>query len=163
MNMNHSSEETRIRVIQMGLGPIGQRIVAYLAEREGIELVGAIDIDPDKAGEDAGVLSGTRHLGVEVSADVEAILSRNAELVILTTRSQLARIKPQLEQCIEAGKSVVSTCEELAFPFETAADLAGDIDRLAREHRVAVLGTGVNPGFLMDALPVFLTSVCRRV
>ena len=88
MDMNYSGEETQIRVIQMGLGPIGQRIIAYLAEREGIELVGAIDIDPDKAGEDAGVLSGTRHLGVEVSADAETVLSRDAELVILTTCSQ---------------------------------------------------------------------------
>lgn len=161
--MDHKTVKNPLKIIQMGLGPIGQRIVAYLAERKGIELVGAIDMDPDKAGKDAGALSGTRHLGVEIVAEPDIVLRQDADIVILTTSSQLAQLKPQLEQCIKAGKSVVSTCEELAFPFEMHADLAAYIDRLAQEHRVAVLGTGVNPGFLMDALPIFLTSVCRRV
>ena len=159
----NSSGTDPIRVIQMGLGPIGQRIVAYLAEREGVELVGAIDIDPEKAGKDAGILSGTQELGVEVSPDAETVLRREADVVLLTTTSRFEQLASQLELCIRAGKSVVSTCEELAFPFETAPELAGRIDRLARDHQVAVLGTGVNPGFLMDALPVFLTSVCRKV
>ena len=158
-----SAAERPIRVIQMGLGPIGQRTVAYLAERNGIELVGAIDIDPDKQGQDVGVLSGTESLGVQVEAEAEAVLQREADVVLLTTSSQFTQLKSQLESCIKAGKSVVSTCEELAFPFETDPELAVHIDQLAREHQVAVLGTGVNPGFLMDALPIFLTSVCRQV
>jgi 4-hydroxy-tetrahydrodipicolinate reductase len=70
---------------------------------------------------------------------------------------------PQLEACIEARKSVISTCEELAHPFETAPELALRIDELAKARGVVVLGTGVNPGFLMDALPTFLSSVCRDV
>jgi len=152
-----------IKVIQMGLGPIGQRTVAYLVEREGIELVGAIDIDPDKAGKDVGELSGTRNLGIQISAEAETVLKQDADIVILTTSSQFAQLKPQLERCIRAGKSVVSTCEELAFPFDSNPELAAETDRLAQEHGVVVLGTGVNPGFLMDALPTFLTSVCRRV
>ena len=161
--MDTSTAEQTLKVIQMGLGPIGQRTVAYLAERNGIELVGAIDIDPDKEGQDAGLLSGTRSLGVQVVAAAETVLQQEADVVILTTSSQFTQLKSQLECCIKAGKSVVSTCEELAFPFEADPELAAYIDQLAREHSVAVLGTGVNPGFLMDALPIFLTSVCRRV
>ena len=157
------STSTTIKVIQMGLGPIGQRVVKYLAERGNIQLVGAIDIDPEKTGKDAGTLSGTRDLGVPIEADVEAVLSRQADVVVLTTSSQLTQIKPQLELCIAANKAVVSTCEELAFPFDTDPDFSDHIDKLAREKGVAVLGTGVNPGFLMDALPTFLTSVCRQV
>ena len=154
---------TAIKVIQMGLGPIGQRVVKYLAERGNIQLVGAIDIDPEKTGKDAGTLSGTRDLGVPIEAEAEAVLGRQADVVVLTTSSQLPQIEPQLELCIAAGKTVVSTCEELAFPFDTYPDLSARIDQLAREKGVVVLGTGVNPGFVMDALPTFLTSVCRRV
>lgn len=153
----------QLKVVQMGLGPIGQRLVQYLAQRPFVELVGAIDIDPQKAGRDVGLLSGTRELGVEISADAGQVLQRQAHAVILTTDSSLARIRPQLEECLRAGKSVVSTCEELAYPFEDQPEICSQLDELARQNSVALLGTGVNPGFLMDALPLFLSSVCQQV
>ncbi len=61
------------------------------------------------------------------------------------------------------GLPIVSTCEELIYPWETSPALAAQIDQAAKKANVAVLGTGVNPGFLMDALPVFLTAVCQQV
>jgi 4-hydroxy-tetrahydrodipicolinate reductase len=152
-----------LRVIQVGLGPIGQKTVAYVAERDGVELVAAVDIDPAKAGQDAGTLAGIAALGVTVTSDFEAGLQVPADVVLLTTGSRFASVVPQLEACLAAGKAVVSTCEELAFPFAAEPELAARVDALARRAGVAVLGTGVNPGFLMDALPIFLTSVCRRV
>lgn len=147
----------------MGLGPIGQRLVQYLAQRPFVELIGAVDIDPEKAGKDAGLLSGTRELGVAVSADAARVLQLDAQVVTLTTGSSLARILPQIEACVQAGKSVVSTCEELAYPFVDHPDISSRLEDLARQHGVAVLGTGVNPGFLMDALPLFLSSACQQV
>lgn len=153
----------KLRVIQMGLGPIGQRLVQYLAQRPFVELVGAIDIDPQKTGVDAGLLSGTSELGVPVIADPAQGLQLDAQVVILTTGSSLVHILPQLEACLRAGKSVVSTCEELAYPFADHPDLSSRLDDLARQQGVAVLGTGVNPGFLMDALPLFLSSACQQV
>ncbi len=152
-----------IKVIQIGLGPIGQRITSYLAESDRFALVGAADIDPAKAGQDAGRLAGSRELGVVITADAEEVLSKEADVVILTTGSRLAAVELQIASCIKAGKAVISTCEELAFPFATHPEIARRLDDLARQHGVAVLGTGVNPGFLMDALPLFLTSVCRSV
>ena len=152
-----------IRVIQMGLGPIGRRVIEYLAEHRGFQLVGALDIDPALSGRDAGEVSGIQALGVAVSGDTRATLSKDADVVVLTTASHLEKLMPQLEACIEAGKSVISTCEELAHPFETAPKLASRINDLAKARGVVVLGTGVNPGFLMDALPTFLSSVCRDV
>lgn len=152
-----------IKVIQMGLGPIGQRLVQYLVQRPYVELVGAIDIDPQKAGKDAGLLSGTRELGVAVSAEASEVLQRDAQVVVLATGSSLEGIRPQLEACLRAEKSVVSTCEELAYPFDDHPEICSQIDGLARQHEVAVLGTGVNPGFLMDALPLFLSSACQQV
>ena len=59
--------------------------------------------------------------------------------------------------------NVVSSCEELSYPYEKSPVLAARLDRLARENGVAVLGTGVNPGFLMDAWPLFMTGVCAEV
>ncbi len=161
--MAEPSSGTPLRIIQMGFGPIGQRVVRYLGERESMELVGAIDIDPEKAGQDAGLLSGSHEVGIPIEGNAEAVLSRSADVVILTTSSQLTQIRAQIELCLKAGKHVVSTCEELAFPSPADPEFSEAIDRLAREKGVAVLGTGVNPGFLMDALPVFLSSVCRRV
>jgi hypothetical protein len=161
---NHMrGKKSRIRVIQMGLGPIGRRVVEYLAEHRGFELVGALDIDPGLGGRDAGEISGIEHLGVKITDDSKAALASDADVVVLTTASHMDALMPQLEACISAGKSVVSTCEELAHPFETAPALAKRIDQLAKKHGVVVLGTGVNPGFLMDALPTFLSSVCRDV
>lgn len=153
----------KLRVIQMGLGPIGQRLVQYLAQRPFVELVGAIDIDPQKTGMDAGLLSGTRELGVAVSADAVSTLHLDAQIAILATGSSLVRILPQLEACLRAGKSVVSTCEELAYPFADHPEISAHLDDLARQCGVAILGTGVNPGFLMDALPLFLSSVCQQI
>ncbi|MFH1569611.1 MAG: dihydrodipicolinate reductase, partial [Gemmatimonadota bacterium] len=152
-----------VRVIQMGLGPIGQRVVQYLVERRAVQLAAAIDIDPAKVGRDAGELCGVKPLGVAVTDQVAAALATPAEVVLLTTGSTFAKVVPQIEQCLRAGKSVVSTCEELAFPWDRDPALARRVDQLARERGAVVLGTGVNPGFLMDALPIFLTSVCRRV
>jgi 4-hydroxy-tetrahydrodipicolinate reductase len=152
-----------VRVIQMGLGPIGRRVVEYVAEHRGLELVAALDIDPALRGRDAGEVSGIARLGVAVSDDTAATLALPADVVSLTTASHLEGLLPQLEACVSAGKSVVSTCEELAHPFETAPAIAKRIDHLAKKHQVVVLGTGVNPGFLMDALPTFLSSVCRDV
>jgi 4-hydroxy-tetrahydrodipicolinate reductase len=75
----------------------------------------------------------------------------------------MKRIVPQIEEVLAHGIPVVSTCEELSFPWKTAPRLAKRLDDAARAAGVAVLGTGVNPGYLMDALPVFLTAVCQEV
>ena len=97
-------------------------------------------------------------------AAVGALLERTKpDLVFLTTGSHLAAVLPQLKEIIAAGANIVSTAEELAFPYRAAPDLAAEVDRLARDGGVTVLATGVNPGFLMDVWPLFMTGVCQRV
>lgn len=150
--------------IQYGLGPIGVRIVAAALERPGLQVAGAIDIDPAKAGKDLGELLERGPLGVRVQADARAVLtSSDAPLVVLSTVSTMEQAAPQILECIRCGKHVVSSTEELAYPWRQNPELARQIDGEAREHRVCVLGTGVNPGFVMDALPIMLTAACRRV
>ncbi len=153
-----------LKFIQFGLGPIGEKTVRYLLERENVELEAAVDIDPDKAGRDVGALLGGKTLGVSVSANAERVLAASeADVVILSTLSSFARLEDQLLLCLKHRKNIVSSCEELAYPWDEDYPRAKRIDAAARAAGVTVLGTGVNPGFVMDALPIFLTSVCHQV
>lgn len=153
----------KIRVIHFGLGPIGCGIVRVVASRPEYQIVGAIDIDPAKAGKDLGEIIGLdRKLGVKVSGDAAKTLKTKAEVVVHCTGSYLAKVEPQLNAIMRAKHGIVSTCEELSEPWSHGA-VAKRIDALAKKTKVAVLGTGINPGFMMDALPLFLTSICQQV
>lgn len=156
------SEE--IRVIQYGLGPIGNRVTQYLVERPEYEIVGGVDVAKDKVGRDVGELADVPAVGAVVSEDAVGLMkSVAADVVVLTTTSSLARIKEQVLDIVGCGLNVVTTCEELSYPWDTDAAASREIDEAAMAAGVSVLATGVNPGFLMDFLPLALTGVCRRV
>jgi 4-hydroxy-tetrahydrodipicolinate reductase len=154
-----------IRVMHYGLGPIGAAVVRQVSEREGFRIVGAVDIDPLKVGKDLGeVASVGRALKVRVANDAKkAIRSARPDVVVLCTSSSLKKVIPQLETILKLKVPVVSTTEELSYPSKTNMRYARVVHQLAKKSRVAVLGTGVNPGFVMDALPILLTGVCERV
>lgn len=154
-----------LRTIHYGIGPIGAEIARVAAGREGLTIVGAVDIDPAKAGRDLGETIGLgRELGVPVVPDAAALFTRTeADVLLHTTGSSLERVRPQLEEAIDAGLNVVSTCEELAYPAAQYPAIAADLDRRCRARGVTVLGTGVNPGFVMDALPLIMSGVCQEV
>lgn len=153
----------KIRVIHFGLGPIGCGIVRVVASRPEYQIVGAIDIDPAKAGKDLGEIIGLdRKLGVKVSGDATKTLKIKADVVVHCTGSYLAKVEPQLNAIMRAKHNIVSTCEELVEPWSHGA-VAKRIDSLAKKSKVAVLGTGINPGFMMDTLPLTLTSICQQV
>ncbi|MCP3979287.1 MAG: dihydrodipicolinate reductase [bacterium] len=154
------------RVVQYGLGPIGVECVRTLLERgEPGTLVGAVDIDPQKVGLDVGRLLGrTDPVGVTVTDDAGAVLREtDPDVVLHTSSSFLDRAAGQLEACIRAGAHVVSSCEELLYPYDRHPEISRRLDALAREHGVGVLGTGVNPGYVMDSLALMATGVCRSV
>lgn len=155
----------KIRVIQYGIGPIGIKMIQYMAERTSLEIVGAVDIDPAKIGRDIGALAELPGpLGVTVSGSASDLLARvEADVVVLTTSSSLELIEPQVLEIVSFGRNVVSSCEELMYPWLTQPDVAEAIDRAARQSGASVLATGVNPGFLMDFLPLVMTGVCREV
>ncbi len=154
-----------IKVVMYGLGYMGRGIAKLLLEKKGVKIVGAIDISKDIVGRDLGeVLKIERNLGVTVSNNSEVLLSKvEADIVIHATTSHLSQAYPQIAECVEEGFNVISTCEELSYPFEKNPELASKLDRLAKENNVTVLGTGINPGFLMDTLPIVLTGVCQDV
>jgi 4-hydroxy-tetrahydrodipicolinate reductase len=154
-----------IRVMHVGLGPIGSAVLKQLAGRRGFKVVGGVDVDPAKVGRDLGDVAGLpQRLGVKVSADIaKAIKSAKPDVVVLCTSSSIKQVLPQLEAILKAKKPVVTTTEELSYPGYTHIRQARLIHALAKKAKVAVLSTGVNPGFVMDALPIALTAVCDRV
>jgi len=155
----------QIRVVQYGVGPIGAAILKLMREKKSLEIIGAIDIDPVKAGRDVGEVVGSTDgpWGVKVYADAAQLLNQEPDVVMHTTSSYLTSVMDQLLQCVEAGSSVVSTCEELAYPFRKHPDLSRKLDDAARDAGVAVAGVGVNPGFVMDKLLLTLSAVSQQV
>jgi len=155
----------KIRAIQYGIGPIGASIVKLLREKESIELVGAIDTDPSKIGRDLGEVVGASDApwGVKVSGDAKGVLEQSADVVMHTTSSSLPKVMDQLLACLDVGSCVVSTCEELSYPYRTHPELAAKLDDAAKESGVALVGTGINPGFVMDKLVVTLAAVAQRI
>ena len=160
-----ASQTGPIKVLHVGLGPIGAAIVRQVAGRKGFRIVGAADIDPAKAGRDLGEVAELgKPLRVKVSADVKkAIKAARPDVVVHCTSSSLKTVLPQLEEILKLKVPIVSTTEELAYPTKGNLKYARAIHQLAKKSKVAVLGTGVNPGFVMDALPITLTGVCERV
>jgi hypothetical protein len=154
-----------IRVLHFGLGPIGAAIVQQVAVRPGFKIVGGVDIDPAKVGRDLGDVAGlSKRLGVKVSDDaVRALKSTRPDIVVLCTSSSIKKVMPEIETILKAKKPIVSTTEELSYPGYTHIRQARQIHAWAKKAKAAVLATGVNPGFAMDALPIALTAVCERV
>ena len=155
----------KVRVAQFGLGPIGIECIRLASDRPWAEVVGGIDIDPHKQQRHLGELVGHPALeGALVYPSFEALLRHTKPHVVVHTAS--SHIEPTLEQLlpmVHAGVSVVSSCEELAFPSLRAPKAAEALDRACRASGARVVGGGVNPGFVMDLLPLVLTSVCCEV
>ncbi len=160
-----------MKVIQMGLGPIGLQVIKYITERDGVELVAAVDKDPQKSSKLLSELCDFSEgmPSAEVSSIPvhptlsEALAVSEPDIAIITTVSDLERMEPQIKEAAECGLDIVSTCEELTFSYKINPSLTERIDQVCIQNEVSCLGTGVNPGFLMDYLPAVMTSVSRRV
>lgn len=147
-----------LTVAQYGIGPIGAEIARLLLTKPWIKLVAAVDVDPNKAGKDLGDVIGlNKQTGVKVTRELDT----KVDVVCHSTGSRLRDVAGQLKSLLERGAHVVSTCEELSFPLDRK--IREELQQVARSANVTLLGTGVNPGFVMDKLPLTLTSVCQEV
>ena len=164
------------RVIVVGLGPIGAGVAQAVRAEAGLELVGLVDTDPEKQGYTAAQLidaadeapediadTSHRHAGPTVVDDLGKALHAAPDVAVVATTSDFEALAPTLRTLIAQGVSVVSSCEQLAWPWYRHAALAKQIDEEAQRAGCAVLGAGVNPGFIMDVLPMTAASVLRRV
>lgn len=155
-----------MNIVQIGIGALGQQVLQYLTERDGINVVGVVDLNPELKGKDISEIIDTETTGVVVHSSLADAMNNAAqkpEVAVLTTVSSIAKLVGQVEEAAKQGLHVVSTCEELTFPWKQHPEEAKKIDAICKEAGVSCLGTGINPGFLMDYLPSAFTSVCQRV
>jgi 4-hydroxy-tetrahydrodipicolinate reductase len=155
----------KIKVVSYGMGAVGGFIAKFLLEKEGVEIVGAVDVAKDKVGRDLGEVLGLKQkVGIKISENIESVLQETkADIAIHATSSFLKDTYPQIASILKHGVNVISTCEELSYPYASEPKLAKELDTLAKKHDATVLGTGINPGFLMDTLVITLTSACEKI
>jgi hypothetical protein len=155
------------RVIVVGMGPIGVNCARAVLADSGMQLSGLVDLDPEKLGKTADELvqpSLKPGAGPPVVSSVSAAIgSTRADVAIVTTTSKFDKVIPTLRELMAAKLHVVSSCEEMSWPSYLYPELAAQIDAEAKRAGVALLGTGVNPGFVMDFLPLVLSSMVTKV
>jgi len=153
-----------IEIVHTGQGPLGQKMIRSAVERGSFRLAGAVDVDPAKSGREAGEFCGIEPLGVPLFRHARRRTPGPIpQVAVPTTVSGVAAFEPQLAALAKAELPAVCTCEELLFPWRRQPELARRIDQVCRDHGIACVGTGVNPGFLMDYLPSVLTGLCQEV
>jgi len=156
---------TRLRTAHYGLGDIGKQVVALLARRPDVDIVAALDTDPRNVSRDLGEVVGLgRGLGVLVSYDPVLLAGRTeADVVLHATSPYLSVALPELLPLLVSGKSVISACDELVYPWVSHPEMAARLDAPAKESGATLLAVGADPGFVTDSLPLFLASVCAEV
>ncbi len=153
-----------INILQVGIGPLGKKTYQYITEKMSMRTVAALDINPALIGKDLGEIVNQIPSGIKVFDGISNVPDLDkVDVAVLTTSSSMKAIYPQVEQLLNYGLPVVSTCEELTYPWDADREIASALDKKAKEMNVAVVSTGVNPGFLMDTLPSLLTGVCKSV
>lgn len=148
------------RVAVCGLGAIGIEILKHLVERSH-EIVGVADSDINKAGKTVGELAGIP-LELRVRPSIRALQLEGADVVVFATSSRISKIEADLVHAISSGTDVVTTSEEMAFPYHASGEAAARIDSLAKQKGVTVVGVGVNPGFVMDWVPALVASASKN-
>ncbi len=153
-----------IKVSVLGLGAMGSGIAKMVLRKKGLSLVGAYARREAKAGKDlAEVIGLDEKTGVTVTTSLDDLLAARADVVIHAVTSFLDEAYPDIVKILSAGQNIISIAEELAYPQVGSPDLTAKIDRLARAGGVSVLGTGINPGFVLDTLILTLTGACIEV
>lgn len=155
---------SRLKVISFGLGPIGSSIAKLaLTRKDQLEVIGAVDANPAFEGKDLSELTGHgKPTGVKVVRSA-GNLYREADVVLHATSSFLSVAESQLIEFCQNGVDVVSTNEELSYPWLAHRESAMRLDAAAKKAGVTLLGTGVNPGFVLDALTITLSGICANV
>jgi len=155
----------KIRVIHWGLGAMGSGMAKMVLAKEGLEIVGAIATNPSKVGKDLGEILGLgNELGVvAVNDPTQVIRNTPADVLLLATSSFVPEVLPQIKLALEYQLNVITIAEEMAEPWASYPQEAEEIDRLAKKMGVSVLGTGINPGFVLDTLICTLTAACTEV
>ena len=155
-----------IKVIQIGFGPLGVQTAKFIAKKYTIKTVAVVDNDPDLYNKNINDFSSDLDNKICISNSVNEALkniNEKPDVAIITTVSSLKEIYNQINEVVKHNINIISTCEELSYPWKTDPALSKKLNDLCKLNNVACLGTGVNPGFLMDYLPSVLSTVCKEI
>ncbi|MBN1983624.1 MAG: saccharopine dehydrogenase NADP-binding domain-containing protein [Chitinivibrionales bacterium] len=155
----------KIRVVVLGTGHMGSGILELLTQKQGLDICGVYSRRKERAGQDVGdILKHSQKMHVAISTDYKKLLQQTKpDIVIQSTCSTMQEASQEIEAAIGAGADVITIAEEASFPWYGSEKIAQNLDQLARRNNVTVLGTGINPGFVLDLLIIVLTGVCYRV
>jgi hypothetical protein len=156
------------RVIQIGFGTLGKWIAKAIIERKNLQLAAVVDINPVLHGKQVeDLLELNQKTATTISSDLLATLDdlgdNPPDIAFIATSSHLKEVKSTISTCLQGGMDVLSLCEELSYPYVRHPQLSKELHNLALSEGKTLLGTGINPGFLMDLLPIILTAPCQRV
>ncbi|MBS2023662.1 MAG: dihydrodipicolinate reductase [Deltaproteobacteria bacterium] len=148
----------------MGLGAIGRAVARAVLTKPELEVVAALELSPERVGKKLSEVLDMPAPDLVITSDVAAALKKaQGGVMVHATGSRLDAVEGELAQALSAGLCVASTCEELAYPWLRHPEIAERLDRIAQKRKVALLGTGVNPGFVLDRLPATLGAVTGPV
>ncbi|HPL81426.1 MAG TPA: 2,4-diaminopentanoate dehydrogenase [Anaerolineaceae bacterium] len=154
----------QIRVLQWGLGAMGSGMARLALKKSGLKIVAAVDGYEGYNGKDLGELIGVENTGVIVTNKPETVLDKEkVDVVVIATTSWTEKQMPDLRKILKAGINCISIAEEMSTPEAQSPELAKELDELAKANGVSILGTGVNPGYVLDLMVVMLTGGCHEV
>jgi hypothetical protein len=154
-----------VKIVVWGTGQMGTGIIKLVLEKAGMDLVGVISSRKEREGMDiAGVIGKEKPIGLPISTDAAALFARvRPDVVLHATTSRVVDAVGELTTALNAPANVISIAEEMSFPRCGSPELADTIEATAKKNKVSILGTGINPGFVLDLLVIALTGVCFRV
>jgi len=155
----------KIRVIQFGLGAMGSVMVKIVLEKKELELVGAVIRSDEDNGKDIGKLIGlNKKTGIKASNNPEEVFKKaKADIMLHAAVSYVPQVWEQIKPAVVSGINVVTIAEEMGYPFVKYPSLSREMDKTAKKHNVSILGSGINPGFAMDLMPLIISGICREV
>ncbi len=144
---------------------MGSGVARLVLEKRGLELVGAFGRRAEREGMDVGQAIGLdRDLGIALACDLEEAIERaQPEIAIQTTCSTVDDAMDELTTLLRRGIHVISIAEEMAYPAYRSPNAAHELQRLAADNGASILGTGINPGFVLDTLIITLTGICADI
>jgi len=154
-----------VKVVVLGTGHMGSGIIRLLLNKQGFELAGVYGRRKEREGMDVGEALGLgKKIGVALSSDCSSLLNNvSPDIVVQATSSTMKQAEAEISAALNAGADVVSIAEEASYPWYGSAEIAGRLDSLAKKQGKTILGTGINPGFVLDYLVISMTGVCYNV
>lgn len=160
-------EKRLVKVAIWGFGAMGSGMAKMILNKKGFDIVGVSDVYDGFVGKsifEILKIDNPQNHDVIIEKHIERILvEERPNIVLLATDSFTRKAYDKIKFIVEHKCNVISTAEEMAYPQAKEPELSKEMDRIAKENGVTILGTGVNPGMMMDLLAICISGVMRDV